>query len=273
MSRLARVLTLALGMASSSAGVAWGVIGGRVISISSAPWNVVVWAQYATHARYAACTGVIIGRQYVLTAGHCVMTSNSSARPRTASAFSIEAGVSNFKRPSSSDHPQWRSVTTVSAMPGYIPPNDASVFNANPAIGDDLAVLRLSKPLDLTGADAQAALLPSANLPQPWHVALVMAGFGEERPVHFYDPTGELREIAKPVARKACSSSGYLCVNSTTAICWGDSGAGIIEPGLRPTVVGILSAGEPHCGPGLDYYAPLTRPAALRFINMAIRSS
>jgi hypothetical protein len=130
-------------------------------------------------------------------------------------------------------------------------------------------VLRLSQPLDLNTADARAARLPSASTPKPWRATLVMAGFGDENPAHINDTTGELREIVKPVARKACSSSGYLCVKSTTGTCWGDSGAGILEPGLRPTVIGVLSRDEPHCGPGLDYYAPLTRPAALRFIKMA----
>lgn len=268
--RLAAVFTAIVILLGTGAREAFGVVGGKTVSIASAPWNVVVWKQYATNARYAACTGVIIAPQYVLTAGHCVMVSDSSVTPQAASVFSIEAGVSNFKHPLKSDHAQWRSVSAVSAMPGYIAGNNRWYYNVDAAVGNDLAVLRLSQPLSLNGTDARAARLPSASTPKPWHAALVMAGFGDEKPAHVYDATGELREIVKPVAQRAWSSSRILAVNSTTGTCWGDSGAGIVEPGVRVTVLGVLSANEPPCGPGLNFYTPLARPAALRFIHASM---
>ena len=43
-----------------------------------------------------------------------------SCDPIAASDFRIEAGVSNYKHPLKSDHPQFRSVSGVWAMPGYI---------------------------------------------------------------------------------------------------------------------------------------------------------
>jgi hypothetical protein len=53
-----------------------------------------------------------------------------------------------------------------------------------------------------------------------------------------------------------------------TSTCFGDSGAGAVEPGSRPTVVGIQSEDETMCKPGLDDYVFITAPAALRFIQV-----
>jgi hypothetical protein len=40
----------------------------------------------------------------------------------------------------------------------------------------------------------------------------------------------------------------------------------------RPTVVGIFSEAQQHCGPGLGYYVFLGSPAALRFIHASMRA-
>ena len=47
----------------------------------------------------------------------------------------------------------------------------------------------------------------------------------------------------------------------------GDSGAGLVEPGRHPTVVGILANDKVICKPGEDSYVSLTSPALLRFIK------
>jgi hypothetical protein len=239
------------------------VIGGKTISITAAPWSVVV-----REDGQFVCTGVIIDARHVLTAGHCVMY-DDSATPEPASEFTIEAGVSNFNHPLASDHPQTRTVGAERVLPGFIATNRRTYSNELDAIGHDLAVLTLSRPLDLNGDDARAADLPSASLRAPSGATRVMqAGFGNEnpKPGAAY-ANGDLNEVAKSTVWTVCSTRRTICVYSTSGPCWGDSGSGLIEPGQRPTVVGILGTSQPDCNPGLGGYVSLTAPAILRFIK------
>ena len=248
----------------ATASVALGVVGGKTVSITAAPWTVVV-REYGQQA----CTGVIIDRLHILTAGHCVM-SGDSAKPLPASDFTIEAGVSNFKHPLKSDHPQSRAVSAIRAMPGYIAANKITSSNDNAAVGHDLAVLTLARPLDLDGDDARAAYLPSTNTILPTNAAqLVMAGYGDEKPTGYYE-NGTLNEVVKARVSIGCSTDQVLCMSMTTAdICYGDSGSGAVEPGRRPTALGIASASS-SCGPGIADYVSLIAPAALRFVKANI---
>jgi hypothetical protein len=266
MPRLAAVVVLVIVLISIMGGVAFGVVGGKTVSIAAAPWTVVVREpEYVGGPRYVACTGVIIDRFHVLTAGHCVV-SGESAKVLAASGFRVEAGVSNFEHPLASDHPQFRSVSKVQVMPGYIRESEWNSFDQLDASGHDLAVLTLSSPLDLGGDDARAANLPSSGTPMPSSATrLVIAGFGDERSTGYYS-NGTLNEVTKSKVRKGCTSR-VLCVFDTTATCWGDSGSGVVEPGANPAVVGILSEALNSCKPGVDYYMALTAPAALRFIR------
>ena len=267
MSSVARVVILVTVLLSAIGSVAFGVVGGTTVAIATAPWTVVVREpEYVGGPRYVACTGVIIDRLHILTAGHCVV-SGKSARALAASGFRVEAGVSNFEHPLASDHPQFRSVSKVALMPGYIPESQLYYFDMLDASGHDLAVLTLTSPLDLGGDDARAADLPISGTPMPAIATrLVMAGFGAERSTGYYR-NGTLNEVTKAKVRKSCSTSQVLCMFEPTSTCWGDSGSGVVEPGSHPTVVGILSEDLDPCRPGVDYYTALTAPAALRFIN------
>jgi len=256
-----------LAVLTSTAGVALAVVGGKTVRITAAPWTVVVREpEYVGGPRYVACTGVIIDRFHILTAGHCVV-SGESAKVLAASGFRVEAGVSNFEHPLASDHPQFRSVSKVELMPGFIPDSEWNDLDILDAVAHDLAVLTLSSPLDLGGDDARAAHLPGSGTPQPSSATrLTMAGFGDEKPTGYYR-NGTLNEVTKSQVRKSCSTSRVLCVFETTPTCWGDSGSGAVEAGTNPTVVGILSEDLEPCRRGFDDYVALTTPAALRFIR------
>jgi hypothetical protein len=201
---------------------------------------------------------------HVLTAGHCLYDTDALV---PLSQFAIEAGVSNFNHPLPSDVRQIRALSAARVMPGYIPASRTSYANDVPASAHDLAVLTLSRPLDLNGPDARAARLPAANAHEPSHTTrLVLAGFGEEKPGEV--PNGSFNQLVKPTIWSLCSTGGTLCLFSTTSgICFGDSGAGLVEPGSHPTVVGVVNKSQTNCLAGLSGYIYLGSPAALRFIN------
>lgn len=250
-------------------GAAFAVVGGKTVSITAVPWTVLV-REYGQQR----CTGVIIDPSQILTAGHCVMSQGgSSAEPLPASDFAVEASVSNFKHPLKSDRPQLRSVSVVRAMPGYIAGSKLTASNYLVVAAHDLAVLTLSDPLVLNGNDARAAYLPTVNSRPPSRVTqLVAAGYGDERPMGYYE-NGTLNEVVKSAPRTSCGNSQVLCVFQSTAPCFGDSGSGILDVQARPTVVGIFSQGLPLCGPGLSYYVFLAAPAAQRFIHASMQTS
>jgi hypothetical protein len=266
-SRAAAVVLLVVALLGAGGGVALAVVGGRTVSITAAPWTVVVWkgSPYAGQPPYAACTGVIIAPQYVLTARHCVMSGNS-AKVLPASSIAVEAGTSNFEHLPAADHPQARAVTAIRVMPGYLDASKLTSRNATQMAGHDLAVLRLSRPLDLSGRDVRAAALPTADTPQPSGASkLVIAGFGDEKPSGYEN--GTLNEIVKSRVLKSCTTTQVLCVYTRTNACFGDSGSGAVEPGRVPTVVGIFSLDLNLCRPGADYLVYLTAPTTLRFIK------
>jgi hypothetical protein len=253
-----------------TAAQALGVVGGKRVLISAAPWNVVV-----REAGREVCTGVILDARHVLTAEHCMMQGNS-ANPEPVSEFSIEAGVSNFEHPLRSDHPQTRVVSGERLMSGYIASSHLNGQNATYAVGHDLAVLTLSRPLNLNGLDARAARLPSASMGEPSaKTRLVTSGFGDESQGSGADylngtTNGTLNAVGKSTVEKFFSTSRDLCVFQSSLTSFGDSGSGLIEPGRHPIVVGILSASEPGFPGHLRYignYVALTAPAILRFIN------
>ncbi len=248
-------------VAAVCAAGAFGVRWGKPVAIRTAPWAVVV-----RETGEQTCTGVIIDPLHVLTAGHCLFNDPQGALV-PASLFTIQAGVSNFKHPLASDRPQMRVVSEAAVIPGYIPTSRWTYFNAVDAAAHDLGILTLSSPLDLSGPDARAARLPSADAHEPSNSArLVLAGFGNEQPSLSAPRTDALNELIKP-GIWPCTTKRTLCLWSTSGACNGDSGAGLVEPEPRPTVVGILSQNQVGCAAGLSQYVYLGTPAVLRFIS------
>jgi hypothetical protein len=104
------------------------IVGGTNTTIAANPWQVSLQSSSGSHF----CGGSVLNANWILTAQHCV-TSGAPGR--------IEAGTTNL-----SGSGQIRSVAEVIKYPGYV---DASK-------GKDVALLRLSTPLDLSGANVQA---------------------------------------------------------------------------------------------------------------------
>jgi len=104
------------------------IVGGTATTIGANPWQVSLQDSTGFHF----CGGSVIDANWILTAQHCV-TSGPPSR--------IEAGTTNI-----SGSGQIRSIAQLIKYPNYV---DASK-------GKDVALLRLSSPLDLSGANVQA---------------------------------------------------------------------------------------------------------------------
>jgi trypsin len=244
MAILASVLFLTGGGAASSS---VGVAGGVDIPVQIAPWSVYVKLVYSD--ALGACDGAIVDARHVLTAAHCVYDTNGAVvSPR---AVSIRAGISATYGSFSSE--QDRSVVAVSVDPDYVSAN-ASVA------ADDVALLTLDKPLDLTGPDVRAVALPRRGATPPVGAHVWLAGFGKQ--ALDIPPDGALELINMHVTNKAtCASfaasfvitddTAALCASSpTTSVCRGDSGSGLVTVTRPRRLIGILSAGGSTCAFG-----------------------
>ncbi len=240
------------------------VFGGTVIQVQAAPWTVFVQEQ-AGSVRFL-CTGSVVDALHVLTAAHCVFDeAGNMAQP---SALSVHAGVSNFSAPLPGDLEQDRSISSFRVHPGY-----AATGKPTP---DDVAVLALSSPLDLSGPAVQAVALPSPGMPFPAGAAVGLAGFGRQNPtIATSGPLDWMTATVDPQGN--CGGPGglidnngiLLCASSpTSAVCSGDSGSGLVTTTGTPTLIGVVSAGSTSCDPGGQGLFTYTgAPEILQFIQ------
>src|SRR5262249_44644435 len=129
------------------------------------------------------------------------------------------------------------------------------------AAADDVAILALSAPLDLSTAQVQPAPLPGSGDSYPARGANVsLAAFGRESAGS--SPDGSLQSVTATVDDQgrcggtpngvvANSSAVAYCVSTPAgATCNGDSGAALVTTDPTHTIVGIVSAGPSSCAPG-----------------------
>ena len=253
---LARRLTLRLAGAitqPSSLVAAWSssgagaIAGGQAIPVQAAPWTVFILEKAGS--THFVCTGSVLDPTHVLTAAHCVLDANE--KPAPPSAFVVRAGVSNFKAPLATDREQERKLRGYRVHPGY--------FFTGADDPDDVSVLELAAPLDLSGPAVKAVALPTANVPVPAGAAVELAGFGSSAPGE--KSKGPLHSlIGKVDPQGACGRAQHgllefnaiqICAWSpTSSVCNGDSGSGLVTAGPNPMLVGIVSAGAPGCDIG-----------------------
>jgi hypothetical protein len=265
-------LTRSLGVAALAAAILVGhasssmlVFGGSVVQVQAAPWTVFVQEQ-AGSVRFL-CTGSVVDASHVLTAAHCVFDeSGNMAQP---SALSVRAGVSNFSTPLPTDAEQDRSVTSFRVHPGYVATGRPSP--------DDVAVLALSSPLDLSGPAVQAVALPAPGAPFPAGAVGGLAGFGRQNPtIATSGPLVWMTATVDPQGKCGVPSGGLVADNgivfcassASSAVCSGDSGSGLVTTGGTPTLIGVVSAGSTTCEPGTHALFTFTgAPEILQFIQ------
>jgi hypothetical protein len=212
------------------------------------------------------CSGAIVDASHVLTAAHCVFNQSGAAAP--AGSLSVRAGISNYTTPLATDAEQDRPVSLIRVHPGYSWSNGASP--------DDIAVLGLATPLDLSGPSVQAATLPTSG-DYPAGSAATISAFGRETAGSASD--GSLNTLTTTVdAQERCGGFSNtvvpndnaiaLCASAPGgAICSGDSGGALVKADTH-AVVAVASASPPGCDAGSSgVFVFVGAPEILRFIQ------
>jgi hypothetical protein len=265
---------LALGGAPAPAVAAPGealvpyVVGGQEASISQFPWQVFVLVTDTGEKRTESCGGSILDATHILTAAHCV-DHEGTTTSYPASEMTVIAGASE-EVPGVRTMPataQERSVKSFRVHPYYAP---------QPETKDDVAVLELTAPLQLSAADGTQAiaLVATGATPAPG-TPLSVSGYGKQLGAETAKPNGRLYSTSlTAISSDACrsyvgvNSAVLLCAQSATSSpCQGDSGGPLTE-GSPAVQVGIVDFGPPECPVGQpDGFSNVAAPEVRAFIE------
>ncbi len=241
------------------------VVGGAAAQPQSAPWTVLI-RQAASPSAFL-CGGSIVDSLHVVTAAHCVYDRGGAQAPTTA--FLIRAGISNYRSPVGADE-QDSLVSSIRVHPGYRGPGAVSP--------DDVAVIALATPLDLSGPAVKAIALPLRGATFPAGSEVVFAGFG--RAVAGSPADGSLNWLTAKVDEQG-DCGGFsntviprddavaLCATAPgMSLCNGDSGSGLVTTRDPVTLVGVVSAGSTLCERGSSgVFTYLGAPEILAFVQ------
>jgi hypothetical protein len=247
---------LALGGAQAGAAPAQSeslvpfVVGGQEAAISQFPWQVFVLVTDAGEKRTESCGGSILDATHILTAAHCV-DHEGTTTSYPASEVTVIAGASEVV-PDMRVVPataQERSVKSFRVHPYYAP---------QPETKDDVAVLELTAPLQLSAAKSTQAitLVATGATPAPG-TPLSVSGYGKQLGAETAQPNGKLYSTSlSAISSDACrsyvgvNSAVLLCAQSaTSSTCQGDSGGPLTE-GSPAVQVGIVDFGAHECPAG-----------------------
>jgi secreted trypsin-like serine protease len=254
---------------TATAGSAVRIIGGTAAQIQASPSTVYVQYQDGPDSFYR-CTGSIVDSLHVVTSASCMYSASGTLA--TPAVLLIDAGLSNLFTPTATDAVQSRSVTTIRIPSSYV--------QGSSNISDDIAVLTLESPLDLSGPAVKAVALPAARMPLPGGTVVSITAFG--RQTVNVPATGPLASMtAKVDAQAVCGdytgddlfanhNSTVMCFQSPgSTTCNGDSGAGVLTTGGSPILVGIdISPTSGTCQTGgQNTFVYVAAPEILDFIQ------
>ena len=273
MSQLRRMRTIAsLVVASAIAGVTVSapaladeahptIVGGTQVAITAVPWQVYI------RTADKACGGSVIDARRVLTAAHCI-TDGTALKP--ADGVTVLAGASDYTTWTPGEPPpagtQVVTAASLRAHPYYVPA---------PYVADDVGVITLATPLDLSTARTKPiALAPVGAAPQPG-AAVQASGYGKQSPDK--DPDGKLyaanltamSDVDCLTTMTPNQSAGVLCANGPagSATCSGDSGGPLTAGGVLVGVVSATSGQAPCTGAAPGLYADVATPEIRAFID------
>ena len=263
------ILLLVAGAALGVAQTGWSlpmVAGGSAVQIQQAPWTVYIAPEPGANG--LVCDGVIIDSSHIVTAAHCVYSS-SGARV-SPSGLEIDAGVSKIQAPYPTDSQQLiHGVASIRVHPGY-------KWSGTSASADDVAVVTLTAPLDLSGQAVQALALPSATAAYPAGMSVSLAGFGLQTPgatssglLNRFTATVDKQGSCGTATAVNAGDATVFCAQSPGAsVCEGDSGSGLVTTSSTPTLLGIVSLVPGSCALGSHgIYINVGAPEILQFLQ------
>jgi len=249
------------------------IVGGNQVPVTAAPWQVRV--NITLPAGRGLCGGSILDATTVMTAAHCV--TNTTAPPNTTVApgrITVDAGISRFNpstlapEPQPGDSPQTVGVAANRVHPGF----PRTLVNGAGLISqfvDDVAILTLSSPLDLSGPAKQPIPLAAQNIVSAPGTRGTVTGFGEQTPPA--PPNGNLFALEDIVQDDSLLPpvgplNALFVVGATPAgsFCAGDSGGALRVGGAQ---LGIVSSGF-ACGPSqANVYTDVSAGEVQQFIR------
>jgi trypsin len=209
------------------------IVGGTQISITQAPWQVLVEAM-APPSIYR-CGGSIINETEILTAAHCIYNTESKQIP--AGDFTVVDGTSDYE---TTPPEQEVAVESIRIHP---------YFEYNPGLHrsspDDVAVLKLSTPLSLAGPAARSIGLVTSGFSPPQGTAVNLTGFGLQQPESKAD--GQLYSLGMTIgSSEQCGGEAdalLLCASTPAGSgCFGDSGSAMTSTESTPILLGVEDA-------------------------------
>ena len=179
------------------------------------------------------CTGTLISKQLVLTAGHCIVTTN-------ANLYRIYLGPAQSRDSSSSPD----SFFTVESLIRHEKYNDGIIVNPSNEFFD-IAMLKLSREIPEPYIPAR---LPSSNLELGSGENLLISGFGKKLEFGRIVPSQKLRSAEVKVENGNLSPTHFSTRVVSSGVCDGDSGGpAYINDGHSLTLVGVTSFGDSRC--------------------------
>lgn len=246
--------------AAASAGRATPrIVGGHSLrDTSSAPYTVALQTKFSAK-EVGSCSGTVLDALHVLTAAHCVVNKGVAATPENVR---VAAGASDLTSDAGIALATVANVARIRVHPHYV----------STEFADDVAVLTLAAPLDLT--TGKVAALPMAPVGTTLDAgrSVRVTGFGISRTGK--DDFGTLRSVTtRAVTAGLCGTTApaaMLCTyRDQHAACEGDSG-GTATIGSPRLLIGVTDLAVKNCAAGLNLYANVAAPEIRGFIDAAV---
>ncbi|MGH2853804.1 MAG: trypsin-like serine protease [Solirubrobacteraceae bacterium] len=248
------------------------VVGGSPVSIEGAPWQVAVLGRIPVEYQgkeeifYRVCGGAILGEARVITAAHCMFNPQTGVQA-SAKDFLVVAGSSDLANKELAE--QNVVVESVRVHPYFS-------YAAGPGTPDDVAILQLTEPLNLSGPAARAIGVVSAGPTTPSEGTQVnFSGYGLQNTTE--EPNGKLYSLGMGVGlSEQCGGEAdalFVCASAQSgSACLFDEGGGLTSAGPSPVLLGILGTFEGYsresCPDGsVASFANLAAPEVRDFIE------